>query len=409
MAGKQLDVSIAQQALNARARAATNGEAAALLGIPKRTLENHLAEARRLKLQPGSSVDDPNSLPALRAQINRLQAELAVASRSSAQAVDIKRVINTLSLGIDKLNIPEWLIGPPRASTTDGVPTLMLSDWHGGEVVVPSQVNGVNAYNVKIMRERAATLVDSAVHLLTIIDPKLRYPGIVLPLGGDMVSGNIHEELTATNEIQSMPAVLEMYEILAGIVAQVADIFKRVFVPCVGGNHGRNTAKTWHKDRQHTSFDWLIYQFLARRFAGDKRITFFIPESTGAYYKIYSHRYWLVHGDGFRGGDGMIGCLGPIIRGDHKMRSRNAQIDQPYDTMILGHFHQYLHHGRVIVNGSLKGYDEYAFDAGFGFEQPQQALWLTHPKYGITYRMPVYVDYARRAGPAKTEWVSVSN
>ena len=406
MANKPLDTSIAQQALNARNRAATNAEAAALLGIPQRTLENRLREAKRLKLSPGNDLGDPNSPLLLRQQIARLQAELAVASRSSAQAADIKRTIDTLSLAVDELDVPEWLVTPPSSRTsTDGVPTLMLSDWHGGEVVVPSQINNVNEYNVKIMRERAATLIDSAVHLLRIIDPKMRYPGIVLPLGGDMVSGNIHEELTATNEIQSMPVVLELYEILAGIIAKVADIFGRVFVPCVGGNHGRNTKKTWHKDRQHTSFDWLIYQFLARRFAGDKRITFYIPQSTGAYYKVYSHRYWLVHGDGFRGGDGMIGCLGPIIRGDHKMRSRNAQIDQPYDTMILGHFHQYLHHGRVIVNGSLKGYDEYAFNEGFGFEQPQQALWLTHPKHGITYRMPVYVD--RKRAPAKTEWVSV--
>lgn len=404
MAGKKLDISVAQQALNARNKAATNLEAAALLGIPQRTLENRLREASRLKLIPGTDLGDPNSPLMLRTQIRRLEAELAVAGRVSADVNEIKRVLGTLSLEVDKITPPEWII-TPQSSKADGVPTLMLSDWHGGEVVVPSQINYVNEYNVSIMRQRAVTLIDSAVHLLQIIDPKMRYPGIVLPLGGDMVSGNIHEELTATNEIQSMPAVLELYEILASIISRVADIFGRVFVPCVGGNHGRNTKKTWHKDRNHTSFDWLIYQFLARHFAGDKRVTFYIPQSTGAYYKIYNHRYWLVHGDGFKGGDGMIGCLGPIIRGDHKLRSRNAQIDQPYDTMILGHFHQYLHHGRVIVNGSLKGYDEYAFDEGFGFEQPQQALWLTHPKYGITYRMPVYVD--RKRAPAKAEWVSV--
>lgn len=404
MAAQKLDISVAQQALNARNKAATNLEAAALLGIPQRTLENRLREASRLKLIPGNDLGDPNSPLALRTQINRLNAELAVASRVSADVNEIKRVLGTLSLEVDKIVPPEWIVTPQNKSV-DGVPTLMLSDWHGGEVVVPSQINNVNEYNVKIMRERATTLIDSAVHLLQIIDPKMRYPGIVLPLGGDMVSGNIHEELTATNEIQSMPAVLELYEILASIISRVADIFGKVFVPCVGGNHGRNTKKTWHKDRNSTSFDWLIYQFLARHFAHDKRVTFYIPQSTGAYYKIYNHRYWLVHGDGFRGGDGMIGCLGPIIRGDHKLRSRNAQIDQPYDTMILGHFHQYLHHGRVIVNGSLKGYDEYAFDEGFGFEQPQQALWLTHPKYGITYRMPVYVD--RKRAPAKTDWVSV--
>lgn len=226
MAAAKLDTSIAQQALNAVNKTASRGEAAALIGIPIRTLDNRVREAKRLKLVPNNDVSDPNSPLMLRTQIARLQAELAVASRSSAQAADIKRVIDTLSLAVDELEVPEWIITPPSTrSSTDGVPTLMLSDWHGGEVVVPSQINNVNEYNVKIMRERAATLIDSAVHLLRIIDPKMRYPGLVLPLAGDMVTGNIHEELTATNEIQSMPSVLELYEILASIIEKLVEIF----------------------------------------------------------------------------------------------------------------------------------------------------------------------------------------
>lgn len=101
----------------------------------------------------------------------------------------------------------------------------------------------------------------------------------------------------------------------------------------------------------------------------------------------------------------MIGALGPIIRGDHRKRSRNGQIDLSYDVMICGHWHQYMHLTRLIVNGSLKGYDEYAYTNNFGFEQPQQALWLTHPKHGITFRMPVYVDRDKQA--PKTAWVSI--
>jgi len=189
------------------------------------------------------------------------------------------------------------------------------------------------------------------------------------------------------------------------VIEALANTFGAVFLPCVSGNHGRDTRKIWLKDRHATSFDWLLYRFLARHFADDKRVTFLIPDGPDAYYKIYDHAYLLTHGDQFRGGDGMIGCLGPILRGDHKKRSRNAQVDMEYDTMIMGHWHQYIHHSRVIVNGSLKGYDEYAYTNNFGFEPPQQALWLTHPKYGQTYRAPVYVDKYRE--PAKTDWVSI--
>src|SRR3569832_1173806 len=221
-----------------------------------------------------------------------------------------------------------------------------------------------------------------------------------------MISGIIHDELTATTEMNSLPCELDLYGRLTSLIGMLADTFGRVFVPCVSGNHGRDTKKIWSKDRFHTSFDWLLYCFLAKRFEGDKRVSFLISDGPDAYFKIFDRRYLLTHGDQFRGGDGMIGMLGPVTRGDHKKRSRNAQINMEYDTLMMGHWHTYHHSERLIVNGSLKGYDEYAYASNFGFEVPQQALWLTHPKYGVTYRMPVRLDEPRVA--KNSAWVSLA-
>jgi hypothetical protein len=150
----------------------------------------------------------------------------------------------------------------------------------------------------------------------------------------------------------------------------------------------------------------MLYQFLARHFDGDKRITFMIPDGSDAAYRIYSTRYNLTHGDQFRGGDGMIGPLGPITRGDHKKRSRNSQIEMDYDILLMGHWHQYIHLSKLIVNGALKGYDEYAYTGNFPFEKPQQALWITHPVYGPTIRMPVYCERVEKA--VQRSWVSIA-
>jgi predicted phosphodiesterase len=189
------------------------------------------------------------------------------------------------------------------------------------------------------------------------------------------------------------------------LIDAAAEEFGKVFLPCVGGNHGRNTRKIWHKNRNQTSFDWMLYRFLAKHYEGDKRVQFYIPDGPDARFDIYHVKYLLTHGDKLgNGGDGIIGALGPILRGDQKRRARNAAIDQEYDVLMCGHFHQYTHMTRVIVNGSLKGYDEYAYTNGFGFELPQQALWLTHPKMGITYRMPVYC--ARLPEQPAKNWVS---
>jgi len=53
----------------------------------------------------------------------------------------------------------------------------------------------------------------------------------------------------------------------------------------------------------------------------------------------------------------------------------------------------------------LKGYDEYAYALNLPFEQPMQALWVTHPDRGITFSIPVHVEPKKKQ--TKSEWVSI--
>lgn len=336
-------------------------------------------------------------------KIAKLEAELKKAQQQSADATAIKEAVGTVGINLE--NPPAWTLKTPKKARFPGVPTLFLSDLHWGEVVHPSQINNINSFNLTIARERLRNTVETAVELLRNVSPKMDYPGIVVPLGGDMISGNIHEELQATNELNTMPTVLDLYDHLVPAIKSLAETFGNVFLPCVSGNHGRDTRKTWSKDRHHTSFDWLLYQFLAKQFKDDKRITFLIPDGSDALYRIYGTTYNLTHGDQFRGGDSIIGPIGPLTRGNQKKQARNQAVGQDYDIMICGHWHQYIHMRRLIVNGSLKGYDEYAAQNNFSFEEPTQAMWMTHPKHGVTYRIPVFSEPATAV--KDTDWVSV--
>jgi hypothetical protein len=311
-----------------------------------------------------------------------------------------------------KPSIPEWLSLPAAAhahtASALGVPILFGSDWHWGEVVKPSEIGGVNEYNLAIARERLTRLIDTTIDLLTnhMVNPQ--YPGIVFALGGDMVSGNIHEELSETNDAPIMPVVLDLVDHLFIAIKRLKQVFGRVFLPCVAGNHGRNTKKVRAKEFNFQSFDWLIYQQLDRLFSDDPDVVFYIPDGTDALVNIAGHRYLFSHGNQFRGGDGMVGALGPIMRGDHKKRGRNQQVGQEYDTLVIGHWHQLVQMKRVIVNGSLIGYNEYAYASNFGYEPPQQALWISNPHHGITFSMPVNVgdDFGKKGRKTSGSWVS---
>jgi hypothetical protein len=393
-----------QEAVDAYNKTGSKTEAAALLNLHLNTYTSRLRVAmqqgyKTIEKQEESIMD---KLKDANDRIRQLESASSAHQEEQLTAEYIKKKIIKLRDG--KTTIPNWLIKKSEKKKFAGVPTLFASDWHWGEIVDPNQINGVNEYNMTIAQNRARTMVQKAIDLLQNYVANANYPGIVFVLGGDMVSGDIHEELMATNEKEIMPTVLDLFGVLSWCIHTLADEFGNVFVPCVSGNHGRNTHKIRNKGRNFTSFDWLLYQFLAKRFENDSRVTFHIPDGPDAYYSIFGHKYLLTHGDQFRGGDGVIGALGPIVRGDHRKRSRNAQIDMGYDTMLLGHWHQLIQLERLIVNGSLKGYDEYAYSNNFGFEPPRQAMWITHPEHGITFSIPIYVDSKKKK--IDKEWIS---
>jgi hypothetical protein len=334
-----------------------------------------------------------------------LKAELEEAKSEAILADALREYVGTAKLALNELQLPKW-VSAPKTAKAPGVPKLFLSDFHWGEQVRREQVGGVNAFNIAIAQRRLRAVIDTTIALAKILSPDMAYPGIVVPLAGDMVSGNIHDELAATNELNTMPTLLDLYKNLVPAISLLADTFGHVFLPCVSGNHDRDTKKTWAKDRNHTSFGWLLYQFLAAHFASDKRIVFYIPDNSDALYRIYDVRYLTTHGDQFRGGDGIIGPLGPITRGAQKKLARNQAIGQDFDVMEFGHFHQRLLSAKLRGNSSLKGYDEYAAASNFGFERPSQNFTMTHPDHGITFDAPVYCDVTTKK--AKMEWVSLA-
>lgn len=342
----------------------------------------------------------------LRTQVRELNKQLAEYDKEFADQKWIKQQL--FKLVEEPIVMPDWLLKPKKDNRSPGIPEMIWSDWHWAEVVKREQLNGVNEYNLDIAHARAHRLVERTIMLLRhyMVHPK--YEGIVLNLGGDMLSGIIHEELMSTNGKPIMAAVVDLWGVLEWAIKELAQEFGKVAVFCVVGNHGRSTKKWTSKDSAETSFDWLVYMYLQSVFAKDKRVTVVVPYATDQLYAVYGHRRLLTHGNQFRGGDGIIGPIGPVARGRQKKHSRNAEIGQEFSTMIHGHFHTYSPGDRIIGNGSLIGYNQFAADNNFAVEDPKQAMWITHPQHGITFHVPVFVDERAHDGSAPPiAWVEV--
>lgn len=287
--------------------------------------------------------------------------------------------------------IPAWLNRAPRSGGRSAIPVAMLSDLHLDEVVKPEQVNFVNAYNREIAEARLKNFFNHVVDLANNYIQGLKYEGIVVPLGGDIFSGIIHEELVETNAATIFESLLYWAEPMASGIRYLRDAFGRVFLPCVVGNHGRRQRKPHAKHRAQDNFDWFFYHLLQKLLGQEKGISWAISESADQPFSVFSTRYLLTHGDQFRGGSGISGLLSPLMLGDARKRQRETSVARPYDYLVMGHWHQLSFVKNIIVNGSLKGMDEYAFISNFGFEHPQQAFWITDAKHKVTITAPVHV------------------
>lgn len=323
----------------------------------------------------------------LQRENRQLRAELDGVRSVLASDSTLARLYNALAA--TQQEPPQWTYAPPKRGVKHPViATAFLSDTHFDEVVVPEQINGVNAYNRKIAEQRLRAFFDKICRMRDWLSG-FSIEGMVLALGGDIVSGNIHEELQETNEATMIETCLHWSGQLKAGVRQVRDVYPKVHVVAVPGNHGRNTRKPRMKNRVQDNFDYLIYKII--EMSAPPGVTFQIPLETDARWQLYRTKYQMTHGDQFRGGSGWGGVASPVMRGDQKKRQRESAINTPYDVLMMGHWHQFKDFGGVLMNGSLKGYDEYAYINNFEFELPQQAFFLTNPEHGKIMTCPIFV------------------
>lgn len=365
-------------------------------------MSHRVQEARRRKHIVSDFEDEVNGKPAeitptervkLQDTITRLRREIRTLAREDISRKEIREEI--FKLQSHDVDPPRWVYKPKPRKGSPGTPCAVLSDLHWAEVVQSSETAGRNSYDLATAQARIKRWAETVVDLCFTYTVDPSYDGIVVPLLGDVISGGIHEELADTDELPPIPATVDAVKHIASALKLLADRFEKVYVPCVDGNHDRSGKKIRHKKRNYFSYGWLAYQMLESIFENDERVQFDISDNIDIFVPISGRNYLMTHGDqlGARGGDGIVGVLGPIRRGHFRISDQYRQMGVSYDTIVMGHWHQTIGLRDIIVNNSLKGWDEYAMHRlRAPFAPASQILWHTHPDKGIIRFEEVFVQ-----------------
>lgn len=265
---------------------------------------------------------------------------------------------------------------------------LVASDWHIEETVETESVSGLNEFSIPVAKKRGEAFFRNALTLINICKRDVKLDDIVLVLGGDFISNEIHDELMEVNSLRPVDAVLMVQNWLAtGIEFLLANTNCHLTIPCTSGNHARITKKIRHATEQGNSLEHLMYHSLALYFKGNPRVKFIIQKSYHTFLQVYDLTVRIHHGHNVRYQGGVGGLSIPLNKAISQWnKSRWADID------LLGHWHQFRDFGNAIVNGSLIGFSPYAVAIKADFEPPRQAFFLLDSKRGKTITAPILLD-----------------
>lgn len=328
------------------------------------------------------------------------RAAQARAERDILAAEGLRRAV--MGLAAEPMRPPSWPADKSEKGKHREVLLAMLTDVHMGETISRDEMGGRNAYNRTIAGARLARYFRKIVELGTTHWSGPPPACLYLWLGGDLISGEIHEELSKTNDLLAIPAVQEIVgHVVAGVDLLLQHFACDIRIVSTPGNHGRVTrkpeAKAFAVDSYDTLVAWAVeLVFKTRRDHGDplaRRVSVSAPKSGDALINIQGWNVLLTHGDriGSRGGQGMIGPAATIARGMQKLVMDYAADSQIVDVCCVGHFHTSLELEQGFANGCLSGPSEYSKSGRFRSKPATQWLLSFHAQHGVARRWPIQV------------------
>ena len=278
-----------------------------------------------------------------------------------------------------------------------------LSDTHVGDRVLIEEMNGLNQYNIDIFGRRLYGWTSQIIDLAELRRNYVEIPHLVVPMLGDMISGDIHDELARTNIDNCMNQMIIGAYMISQALIRLSGEFEDVYVPAVVGNHGRMTKRVPGKDR-NMDWDYMLYQWVASFCKNQPNIKFHIPKSPFTIFPAAGHNILIMHGDSVPGGGSSASMMGVV----HKMRTvlqfkETAAVEQlpadlvesRFEATMMGHFHRVdefdVGTGQIFVVGTMKGGDEYATNRIHLLTEPKQIATYWHPVYGYIGKEIIYL------------------
>lgn len=262
---------------------------------------------------------------------------------------------------------------------------LMLSDAHYPEVVDPEVAMGI-AYNAEICFKRIERVRNVTVRYKQLREESYPIRKLTVAMLGDMLSGDIHEELEVSNQFPLAESLVNLAYYLHDMFLSLAKEFPEVEVVVIPGNHPRQFKKPRFKAKTITNFEYILGHFIASLAGTSYKVT--VPKDLVYVHEVCGQRIGMTHGDGVQSNSfAGIPWYGIKQRQD-ALQSLMRHLGNPgLDYLLMGHFHRPTMmvgtDSTVLINGAVKGGDEYSLGTRLSATDPTQLLLTFHDSHGL--------------------------
>lgn len=340
----------------------------------------------------------PPEIGALRREIQTLKKRLQAVR--GGEEIILRAVLDAW------LEPPDLSIPPvPKQSKQKRHETALLH-------VTDTQIGKLTeSYSAAVAETRILRLADLVRETTEIRRGGAAIDEIVVLFGGDMIEG---ENIFPGQAHQIDQGLFEQAcktapSIFVRLILSLLEIFPRVRVAAVCGNHGRPGQKSMGSSPR-TNWDRVCYQITRDILLGtedhprrelEKRLSFQIADSFYAVEYVYDWGCLLIHGDQIRGGFAGFPWYGTAKKAWGWIDS----VREEWDYLYFGHFHQMV--GAVLnlreffCGGSTESGNVYAQEQMAACGHPRQRLQFFSAAKGIISDHPLYLEAAGERLPQR--------
>lgn len=318
-----------------------------------------------------TEIESPGEIDRLKQRNRILEKILKEQSIQDAGALAIASAIAENVVSRPPLKVRKYPGSRANPDVKGGI--LDIGDIHWGEVVQARNTGGLFEYNTQIAADRLDYTLDTAIE----IAKGHKLAGLSIILGGDLVSGAIHDDLNRHNEMMVAEQTVSCAETIYGGLEKVLSAGLKVDVVSVSGNHGRTyfREKGYFKNKQQENYDWMVAKMLQAHGKNQKGLDITIPETVWAILEVAGRRFLTTHGDTNKQQNSMGISFYAVEKEMRRLKTMIVDDTMEHHQDVISHHrHQQfmipIGNTMFYNNGALKGPDEYGI---MGLRPPEQA------------------------------------